>query len=222
MNQSRTTWENLCALATPQGVMTVGYTDATLKARYEGKRIAEIAADMKKDWANTVVDLVLATNGNLGMIVFMMSEPNVEMQLRQPWMKFGTDADGWDPDSAKDMTHPRSYGTFPRILGHYVRDRQVMSLEEAVRKSSSAVATRLGIRHRGLLKEGFYADVVVFDPATIADRATFTQPHQLSVGMHHVFVNGTAVWTNGKHTGATPGRIVRGPGWSGWKSGGEE
>jgi dihydroorotase/N-acyl-D-amino-acid deacylase len=171
---------------------------------------------MKKDWANSIVDLLLLTKGQVGMLVFMMSEPNVEMQLRQPWIKIGTDAGGYDPDSAEGMTHPRSYGTYPRILGHYVRDRQVITVEEAVRKMSSAVATRLGIRDRGQLAEGFLADVVVFDPATVKDNATFTQPHQVSSGVRHVFVNGTHVWHDGKHTGAKPGRIIRGSGWTGW------
>jgi dihydroorotase/N-acyl-D-amino-acid deacylase len=194
--------------------MTVGYTQPGLK-KYEGRRISEIAADMKKDWANTVVDLVLETGGQVGMLVFMMDEANVEMQLRQPWMKIGTDGGGWDPDSATGLVHPREYGTYPRILGHYVRERGVLTLEEAVRKMSSAVATRLSIRDRGVLKEGMMADVVVFDPATITDKATFTEPHQLSAGMKQVFVNGILVWDDGRHTGAKPGRIVRGPGWTG-------
>lgn len=215
MRQVRTPWENLCQLATPAGVMVVGFAKDELK-RYEGKRVSEIAADMKKDWADAVVDLVVATDGGVGMLVFMMNEANVEMQLQQPWIKIGTDADGWDPDSAKSMTHPRAYGTYPRILGHYVRDRGVLRLEDAVRKMSSAVATRLAIRDRGVLREGLMADVVVFDPATIGERATFTQPHQLSVGMQKVFVNGVLVWDDGKHTGAKPGRVVRGPGWTGW------
>ena len=214
MRQDRTAWENLCLLATPAGVMTVGYEQDSLR-KYEGKRIAEISADMKKDWANTVVDLLLATEGEVGMLVFMMSEPNVEMQLKQPWIKIGTDAGGFDPDSAEGLTHPRAYGTYPRILGYYVRERKVISLEDAVRKMSSAVATRLGIRDRGQLAEGFMADVVIFDPATVKDNATFTEPHKVSTGMQHVFVNGTHVWHEGRHTGAKPGRIVRGPGWTG-------
>ena len=214
MRQDRTAWENLCLLATPAGVMTVGYEQDSLK-KYEGKRIAEISAAMKKDWANTVVDLLLATEGEVGMLVFMMSEPNVEMQLKQPWIKIGTDAGGFDPDSARGLTHPRAYGTYPRILGYYVRERKVIPLEDAVRKMSSAVATRLGIRDRGQLAEGFLADVVIFDPATVKDNATFTQPHQVSSGVQHVFVNGTHVWHEGRHTGAKPGRIVRGPGWTG-------
>lgn len=215
MRQVRTPWENLCQLATPAGVMVVGFAKDDLK-RYEGKRVSEIAADLKKDWADAVVDLVLATDGGVGMLVFMMNEANVEMQLQQPWIKIGTDADGWDPDSARAMTHPRAYGTYPRILGHYVRERRVLRLEDAVRKMSSAVATRLSIRDRGVLREGLMADVVVFDPAIIGERATFTQPHQLSVGMQKVYVNGVLVWDDGKHTGAKPGRVVRGPGWTGW------
>lgn len=214
MNSTKTSWENLCSLATPAGVMTLGFSKPE-HAKWEGKRISEIAADMKKDWANTVIEVLLATEGRVGMVVFMMSEDNVELQLKQPWIKFGTDAGGVDPDSAKQLVHPRSYGTFPRILGHYVRERGVLSLEEAVRKASSAVATRLSIQDRGLLREGLFADIVVFDPATIADRATFTQPHQVSVGVKHVFVNGVQVVADGKHTGAKPGRIVRGPGWTG-------
>ena len=213
MNAARNTWENLCALATPSGVMTVGYEKPELK-QYEGKRISEISTLMGKDWANTIVELLLATDARVGMLVFLMSEPNVEMQMRQPWMKFGTDAEGWDPDSAKGMTHPRAYGTFPRILGHYVRERHVMPLEEAIRKMTSAVATRLSIRERGLLREGFHADIVIFDPVTVGERATYTAPHQLSTGIETVLVNGVRVWDDGRHTGAKPGRAVRGPAWT--------
>jgi N-acyl-D-amino-acid deacylase len=212
MRAPKNTWENLCSLATPKGIVTAGYEKEDLK-KYEGKNIADISAMMDKDWANTVVDLVLATEGRVGMLVFMMSEENVEMQMRQPWMKFGTDADGLDPDSAKSLTHPRAYGTYPRILGHYVRERRVMPLEEAIRKMTSAVADRLSLRDRGQLREGFYADIVVFDPATIIDNATFTKPHQVSTGMQTVLVNGVRVWDNGKHTGAKPGRALRGPGY---------
>ncbi len=218
MRAPKNTWENLCALATPAGIMTAGFEKPELK-QYEGKRLSEIAAVMRMDWANTIVELLLATEGRVGMLVFMMSEPNVEMQMRQPWMKFGTDADGSDPDSAKGLTHPRAYGTYTRILGHYVRERGVLSLEEAIRKMTSAVANRLSIRDRGQLREGFFADVVVFDPQTVIDQATFTAPHKNSVGIDAVFVNGVRVWADGKHTGAKPGRIVRGPGWTGSGSG---
>lgn len=214
MKQPKNTWENLCQLATPKGVVLAGFETAEWR-QYEGKSIAEIAADRKTDWANTIIDVLLGTDGRVGMMVFMMSEPNVEMQMRQPWMKFGTDADGLDPDSAKGLAHPRSYGTFTRILGHYVRERHVMTLEEAVRKMTSAVANRLSIRDRGQLREGFFADVVVFDPATVLDKGTYTAPHQLSTGISTVIVNGVRVWSDGKHTGAKPGRVVRGPGWTG-------
>jgi dihydroorotase/N-acyl-D-amino-acid deacylase len=142
-----------------------------------------------------------------------MSEENVKLKMRQPWMKFGTDAGGNDPAQPDGLTHPRSYGNYPRILGKYVREEAVLTLEDAVRKMSSAVATRLSIPGRGLVRPGFFADLVVFDPATIGDRATFEQPHQLSVGMRHVLVNGVAVVRDGAVTGAKPGRIVRGPGW---------
>jgi dihydroorotase/N-acyl-D-amino-acid deacylase len=135
--------------------------------------------------------------------------------MQQPWMKFGTDAGGVDPDSARGLVHPRAYGNYPRILGRYVRERGVLTLEEAVRKMSSAVATRLSIGDRGLLRPGMWADVVIFDPATVSDHATFERPHQLSTGIRDVYVNGIAVVRNGRPTGSKPGRIVRGPGWRG-------
>jgi dihydroorotase/N-acyl-D-amino-acid deacylase len=144
----------------------------------------------------------------------MMSEENVAMQIGQPWIKFGTDAGGIDPATATGLAHPRAYGTFTRVLGKYVREEKATTLEEAVRKMSSAVATRLHIDGRGLLVEGHYADVVVFDPATVGDRATYEEPHQVSTGIEHVFVNGVAVVSDGVHTGALPGRPVRGPGWT--------
>jgi N-acyl-D-amino-acid deacylase len=144
-----------------------------------------------------------------------MNEDNVRLQLRQPWMKIGTDAAGPDPDSTKRLVHPRSYGTYPKILGQYVREEGIISLEDAVRKMSGAVAERLLIGDRGLLRPGMYADVVVFDPATIRQNATYEQPNQLSTGVRAVFVNGVEVVRDGRHTGAKPGRIVRGPGWRG-------
>jgi N-acyl-D-amino-acid deacylase len=140
----------------------------------------------------------------------------VAMQLAQPWIKFGTDAEGLDPTTVTGLAHPRAYGTFTRILGKYVRDDGVLTLEDAIRKMSSAVATRLNIRERGLLVEGFFADVVVFDPDVVSDHATYEEPHQLSTGVEHVLVNGVAVVSDGTHTGAMPGRPVRGPGWTGW------
>jgi N-acyl-D-aspartate/D-glutamate deacylase len=136
--------------------------------------------------------------------------------LLQPWIKISTDAGGVDPDWAMPMgpTHPRSYGTYTRVLGKYVREEGVITLEDAVRKMTSSVTQRLGIRDRGLLQPGCYADVVVFDPETVADRATFEESHRLSTGIRDVWVNGTRVLANGEHTGATPGRVLHGPGWS--------
>jgi len=207
-----TDWENLCTLATPEGVLVLGVEKPENRA-LAGKRLAEIAALRGKPWLEAAMDLILSEQQGIGAIYFMMSEDNVKLQLRQPWLKFGTDAGGVDPDSADGLVHPRAYGNFPRILGKYVRDERVIPLEDAIRKMSSAVATRLSIADRGVLKEGLFADVVVFDPQTIADRATFEQPHQLSVGMRHVFVNGVAVVKDGRHTGAKPGRALRGPGY---------
>ncbi len=205
-------WENLCSLATPAGVLILGLNREEHR-QYVGQRLSEIAADQGKDWIDTAMDLIVSERQRVGTIYFMMSEDNVKLQLQQPWMKFGTDAGGFDPDSARGLTHPRAYGTFPRILGKYVRDEQVMPLEEAIRKMSSAVATRLSIHDRGTIKQGMFADIVVFDPATIQDHATFEEPHQLSTGMHYVLVNGMVVVRDGVHTGAKPGRVLRGPGY---------
>lgn len=207
-------FENSCVEA-PENVMVVGFTKPELK-QYEGKRLTEIATAMGKDWADVIIDLNIAENGQLGEILFRMSEENVKLQIRQPWMKFGTDAGSQDPANARGMTHPRAYGDFPRLFGKYVREEKVIPLEDAVRKVTSAVATRLSLADRGLLKSGFKADVVIFDPATIADRATFEKPHQLSVGVHTVLVNGVEVLRDGSHTGAKPGQVARGPGWTGW------
>ncbi|HEX5409360.1 MAG TPA: D-aminoacylase [Gemmatimonadaceae bacterium] len=212
MMRPDTSWENLCLSATPAGVEVVGFRVDSLK-QYEGKRLADIAKAMNRSWPVALMDLTVAEHNTLGQILFIASDSNVAMQIRQPWMKFGTDADGMDPDSAKGMTHPRAYGNYPRILGRFVREQHVLTLEDAIRKMTWAVAQRLSIRDRGLLHEGMYADVVVFDPATIIDRATYEQPHQLSVGMKHVFVNGVEVVLDGKATGAKPGMVVRGPGY---------
>ena len=206
------TYDNSCLNAGPDGVMVVGFTKPELK-QYEGKRLSEIAKLMNKDWAEVVIDLNVAENAQLGEILFLMTEDNVKNQIRQPWIKWGTDAEAQDPATAQGMTHPRAYGDFPRLLGHYVREEKVITLEDAVRKASGAVATRLSIQDRGVLKQGMKADIVVFDPNTISDKATFEKPHQLSVGMQHVVVNGVLVLENGAHTGAKPGQVVRGPGW---------
>ncbi len=186
----------------------IGFRQPHLK-KYEGWRIDAIMKDMTLPSYDVVIELTLAENDRLGKINFSMMEENVAMQLKRPWVVIGSDAGGYDPDSATGLTHPRAYGSFPRVLGKYVRQDSLFTLEEAVRKMSGATAARLKLRDRGLLREGMYADVVVFDAATIIDLATFDRPHQLSVGVQHVLVNGVAVVAGGRHTGATPGRVVR-------------
>jgi dihydroorotase/N-acyl-D-amino-acid deacylase len=191
----------------------IGFSKPELK-QYEGKLIADIMSALGKTAPETVIELTLAENGQLGKINFSMSEENVAMQLRQPWVIVASDAGGHNPDSAQGLTHPRAYGTYPRVLGKYARQDSLFTLEEAVRKMSGAVAARLYLRDRGLLREGMLADIAIWDPATIIDHATFEKPHQLSTGVRHVFVNGEAVLRDGRHTGATPGRVVRGLGYS--------
>jgi dihydroorotase/N-acyl-D-amino-acid deacylase len=212
MQQPGSDWENLCLSATPDGVEVVGFKVDSLK-RYEGKRLSDIARAMGKPWPDAIMDLTLAEDDRLGQLLFIASDSNVALQIRQPWMKFGTDAEGVDPDSMKgQMTHPRAFGNYPRILGRFVREQHLLTLEDAIRKMTWAVAERLSIHDRGMLHAGMYADVVVFDPNTIIDRATYEQPNQLSVGVREVLVNGVEVVRDGRHTGAKPGRIVRGPG----------
>jgi dihydroorotase/N-acyl-D-amino-acid deacylase len=207
----KTEWENLGAMATPEGIMILGLYKPENK-KWSGKRLSEIASDTGKDWIDTIIDLILSEKQGIGTIYFMMTEENLKLQMQQPWIKFGTDASGEDPEKPMGLVHPRSYGTYPRILGKYVREERAMTLEEAIRKMSSAVTNRLYIKDRGLIREGYYADIVIFDQKTIGDRATYDNPHQVSVGVRHVFVNGVAVVKNEQHTDAKPGRIVRGPG----------
>lgn len=209
----KTEWENFCSLAGPEGVLILRFNNDA-NADYTGRYLDDIAAEMGKEWVDALIDLIISEeDDDPSTIYFLMSEENVALQLAQPWIKFGTDAGGADPERSGALTHPRAYGTFPRILGRYVRDQGVMPLEEAIRKMTSAVANRLSIRERGLLREGFFADVVVFDPDTVGDNATYEQPHQVSSGIDWVIVNGTVVVRDGGHTGALPGQIVRGPGY---------
>ena len=211
MGSTNTEWENLCQLATPENVMLLDLRKPE-NQKYIGQSLAEVAADQDKDWITTVMDLVESEEQRIGSMFFLMSEENVRKNMQQQWIKFGTDAPGLNPDSVEAPAHPRAYGTYPRILGKYVREEGVLPLEEAIRKMTSAVATRLSIQDRGLLREGKYADVVIFDPETIIDRATYEEPHQFARGIEHVFVNGRAVLQNGEPTDAGPGRIVYGPG----------
>ncbi|MGQ0648399.1 MAG: N-acyl-D-amino-acid deacylase family protein [Gemmatimonadaceae bacterium] len=203
----------LCQLEGPTAYMIAGFTRPE-HAKYEGKRLSDIAYDLGKPWAETIIQIVLDEGHDLSKINFTMSEDNVKAQLKYPWVVIGTDAGGVDPDSAKGIVHPRAYGTYPRILGRYVREEKLFPLEDAVRRMSSAVASRLSLRDRGLLREGLKADVVVFDDATIIDVATPERPHQISRGVQQVWVNGVRVLRDGRHTNARPGRALRGPGYT--------
>ncbi|MDP9358332.1 MAG: D-aminoacylase [Chloroflexota bacterium] len=213
MLQPTSDWENFAEIAGPENVLIAALA-CPEHAAYVGKRLAEIAAARGQEWVDAALDLLAGEGQNIFTIYFMMSEENLHLQFRQPWMKFGTDAGGHDPVTAAKhgLAHPRAYGTYPRILGRYVREQGVIPLEDAVRKMSAAVADRLGLRDRGLLRTGMLADVVVFDPETICDVATYTDPHRLSVGVRDVWVNGGRVLRDGVHTGAMPGRRVYGPG----------
>lgn len=203
----------LCQIDGPDVIMVVGLTRPEL-LKYEGWRLDKIAADRGTSWAEAAAALVLAEERRVGKITFSMNEANVAMQLRRPWVVIGSDAEAHDPAVARGLAHPRAYGTFARVLGKYVRQDSVLTLEDAVRRMTSGVAGRLGIADRGMVKAGLFADLVVFDPATIGDRATYEKPHQLSVGVQHVLVNGVEVWRDGAPTNALPGRALRGAGWT--------
>lgn len=203
----------LCQLEGPTAYMVADFRKPE-HAKYEGKRLSEISADMAKPWAETILDLMLAEGRDLSKINFTMSEENVRMQLRYPFVVIGTDAGGVDPDSTKAVVHPRSYGTYPRILGRYVREQRLLSLEDAIRRMTSAVAARLNLRDRGTLREGLKADLVIFDEKEVIDLATPEKPHQISRGVSQVWVNGVRVIRDGKHTNAKPGRALRGPGYA--------
>jgi dihydroorotase/N-acyl-D-amino-acid deacylase len=202
-------WENFAAIAGAENIQLASFGKPQHK-KYEGKRLAEVAEQRGQDWIDATLDILSAEGHDVFTFYFMMSEENLRLLIKQPWMKFGTDAGGLDPEIAatRGLAHPRAYGTYPRILGRFVRQQKATTLEDAIRKMSSAVADRLGLRDRGLLREGMQADVVIFDPETIIDRATYTEPHQLSTGIEHVWVNGEAVLRDGGHTGAMPGRRV--------------
>jgi N-acyl-D-amino-acid deacylase len=210
-------WENLLLMAgSPDRVLLLGFANDSLK-RFTGKTLAEVAKIYGKSPEETAMDLVIADSTRVGTAYFMMSEENIKRQLVLPYLSFGSDAESPTTEGIflKSSTHPRAYGNFARVLGKYVRDEKVLTMEEAIRKLTSLPASNLKIKKRGLLKPGYFADLAIFDPTKIQDHATFEKPHQYSTGMVHVFVNGTQVLANGEHTGATPGRVVRGPGWKG-------
>ena len=207
-------WENLYYLAgSPDRLLLAGFKSEALKP-LTGKTLGEVAKMRGKDPVETIMDLVFEDRSRVGTIYFLMNEENIKKQIGRPWVSFGSDAASMAPEGTflKSSTHPRAYGNFARLLGKYVREEKVITLQEAVRRLTGLPATNLGLDHRGFLKPGMFADVVVFDPATIADRATFENPHQYSVGVKHVFVNGAQVLKDGEHTGAKPGKALWGPG----------
>jgi N-acyl-D-amino-acid deacylase len=207
-------WENLYISAgSADRVLLVEFKSDKLKP-LTGKTLAEAARQRGEDPVETIMNLVLEDRSRVGTVYFMMSEENIKKQIRLPWVSFGSDAGSMatEGDFLKSSTHPRAYGNFARLLGKYVREEKVIPLAEAIRRLSGLPATNLGLEGRGFLKKGMFADVVVFDPATIADRATFEKPHQYAIGVKHVFVNGAQVLSNGEHTGAKPGRALWGPG----------
>jgi N-acyl-D-amino-acid deacylase len=207
-------WENLyIGAGSPDKILLFGFKSEKLKP-LTGKSLAEVAKTRGKDPITTIIDLIAEDESRIDTIYFLMSEENVKKELAKPWISFGSDEASQAPEGPflKSNPHPRAYGNFARVLGKYVRDEKVIPMNEAIRRLSGLPATNLGLDHRGFLKEGMFADVVVFDPATISDRATFEKPHQYAVGMKHVFVNGGQVIKDGDHTGAKPGRALWGPG----------
>jgi N-acyl-D-amino-acid deacylase len=207
-------WENLLLAAGGDGTLLVGFKNEALRI-YTGKTLGEVAKLRGTSVQDTAMDLVAEDGSRVQVVYFLMSEDNVKRQIQLPWVSFGSDASSMSTEGVflKTSTHPRAYGNFARLLGKYVRDEHVIPLEEAIRKLTSLPADTLKVTDRGRLTVGHFADVVVFDPKTVADRATYEQPHQYAVGMRHVWVNGAQVLKDGEHTGATPGRVVRGPGW---------
>src|SRR5256886_1158452 len=207
-------WENLyLAAGSPERILLAGFKSEKLKP-FTGKSLAEVAKMRGKDPVETIMDLISEDESRIGTIYYLMSEENVKKELAKPWISFGSDEASQAPEGVflKSNPHPRAYGNFARVLGKYARDEKVLSMADAIHRLSGLPATNLGLDHRGLLKEGMFADVVVFDPAAITDHATFEKPHQYASGVKHVFVNGVQVIKNGEHTGAKPGRALWGPG----------
>ena len=216
MRRESKEWENMyLGAGSPDGILLVGFKNEKLKP-LTGKTLAEVARMRGKPPEETVMDLIVEDESQISTIYFTQSEDNVRKNLALPWVSFCSDAASLAPEGAflKSNPHPRAYGSFARLLARYVRDQKLVPLQEAIRKLAALPAENLKIERRGRLKEGYFADVVVFDPARIQDHATYEKPHQYSTGVVHVFVNGVQVLKEGEHTGAKPGRVVRGPGWA--------
>lgn len=199
---------------TPDKILLVGFRNPDLR-HYQGMYLSEVAGQLNKSPEEMMIDLIVEDDSRIQVVYFSMSEENLHKKIRQPWMSFCSDAGSYAPEGVflNYSTHPRAYGSFARLLAKYVREEQIISLEEAIRKLTSLPASNLKIEKRGSLQSGFFADIVIFDPEAIQDHATFEEPHQLATGVEHVFVNGTQVLKNGEHTGAMSGRVVRGPGY---------
>jgi N-acyl-D-amino-acid deacylase len=208
-------WENLLLASGPKGVLLVGFKNEALRG-LTGKTLDEVAQMRKQSPQETAMDLVIEDGSRVQVVYSLMSEENTRRQVGLPWVGFGSDAGSLAVEGVflKQSTHPRAYGNFARLLGRYVRDQKAATMADAIRRLTSFPAANLRIKERGSLKPGYFADIVAFDPNTIQDHATYEKPHQYSTGMTHVWVNGTQVLRSGEHTGAKPGQVVRGPGWS--------
>jgi N-acyl-D-amino-acid deacylase len=219
MRKPATDWESLLlAAGSADRVLVIGFKTDKLKP-LTGKSLAEVAKMRGVSPEDAAIDLVIEDHSRVGTAYFLMSEDNVKLGLSQPWVNIGSDAEAPAPEGPFLLSnpHPRAYGAFARFLGRYVRDQKVATLQDAIRRLTRQPAETFKLKDRGCLEKGCYADIAIFDPAKIADHATFEKPHQYAVGMVHVFVNGTQVLRDGEHTGAKPGQVVRGPGWVGWK-----
>jgi N-acyl-D-amino-acid deacylase len=217
MNTNAQDWENLYyAAGSPEKVLLLGFKQDSLK-KYTGKTLAEVAALRKKSPEETAMDLIVQDSTRVGVAYFLMNEDNVKKQVALPWVSFGSDEASYATEGVflKSNAHPRAYGNFARVLGHYSRDEKVLPLAAAIQKLAKLPASHLKIKKRGELKAGYYADIIIFDPAKVEDHATYEKPHQYSTGVIDVFVNGQQVLKDGEHTGATPGKFVKGPGWKG-------
>ncbi len=221
MRDPKPNWENLYGHAGPEGVLLLQFKNDKLKP-LTGRTLAAVAKELGKSPEDVIIDLVIEDGSRVGVGYFLMSEDNVRRQVKLPWMTFGSDEGGLAPEGVflKSAAHPRAYGNFARLLGRYVRDEKLLSLESAVNKLTALAADRLYIKDRGRLKVGHYADVVVFDAAKIQDHATFEKPHQLATGVEQVFVNGVHALKDGEATRLPSGRVVRGRAWTGWPDGG--
>lgn len=217
MHADSNDWENFYRQAGPEGILLLGFRNEALRPLV-GKTLQEVADERGQDPAATAIDLVVEDNSRVDAAFELMSEYNVSRIAAKPWVSFGSDASAPAAEGVflNSSPHPRAYGNFARVFSRFVRGESMMPVEEAIRRLTSLPAYNTNIRSRGRLKEGYFADVVVFDAAQFSDHATFEEPHQYASGVEHVFVNGVQVLEHGEHTGATPGRVVRGPGWDGW------